>query len=499
MKTHYTVFRNKAEHCFALLFIFSLMLSCKAPSEKKEAETGDAMKEGTAIEKGLSLYQNYCAGCHGRQLQGSSASALVNTTFKYGSERDAILKSIRDGIPATQMVNWSNVLSENEIESLADYIVAAQNDPGLILRDKMPSELTTKDYQLKIEELVTEGFERPWAIEFVDERRALISENKGNLRWLIDGKLDPTPISGLPQTYAADAFGGLMDVAVDPEYNKNGWVYLAMSHNGTDSADKNTPGMTRVVRGKIKDHQWQESQTLFQVHDSLMVSGGMRWGSRLLFDKQGFLYFTIGDMQQAIQSGNNPQLPSRAEGKIFRINSDGSIPKDNPFYGKNGTLQAIYCVGTRNVQGMAQHPITEHIYFTDHGPRGGDELNILKGGANYGWPVITYGVNYNGSVITDKTQMEGMGQPITYWTPSIAVCAAEFVTGNRFDKWQNNLLVTALKYEELRRLVVDGNRVVDQEILLKSRGRVRDVKIGPDGALYVLTNSPDALLRILPK
>jgi glucose/arabinose dehydrogenase len=225
----------------------------------------------------------------------------------------------------------------------------------------------------------------------------------------------------------------------------------------------------------------------------------MRWGSRLLFDKQGYLYFTIGDMQQSIQSGNNPQLPWRPEGKIYRINSDGTIPSDNPYYQHRDALQAAYAWGTRNVQGLAQDPLTGKIFFTDHGPQGGDELNILKKAGNYGWPVITYGVNYDGSVISDQTHKEGMEQPLTYWTPSIAVCAAEFVTGHRFPKWQNNLLVTALKFEELRSMAVNGAHVTEQEILLKGYGRVRDVKVGPDGALYVLTNSPDALLRIIPQ
>lgn len=161
-------------------------------------------------------------------------------------------------------------------------------------------------------------------------------------------------------------------------------------------------------------------------------------------------------------------------------------------------LQAIYSWGNRNAQGLAQHPVTGALYASEHGPQGGDELNIIKNGANYGWPVITYGIDYNGSIISNETQKEGMEQPVTYWTPSIAVSAITFVTGKRFAKWQNNLLVTALKYEEVRRLVIEGDKVLEQEVLLKGYGRVRDVKIGPDGALYVLTNTPDALLRITP-
>jgi len=197
--------------------------------------------------------------------------------------------------------------------------------------------------------------------------------------------------------------------------------------------------------------------------------------------------------------GRRPQLLARPEGKIFRINRDGSIPESNPLKNKKNVFQAIYAWGTRNVQGIAQHPATGEIYFTDHGPEGGDELNRLKNGANYGWPDITYGVDYGGAIISNETHKEGMEQPLTYWTPSIAVSAIEFVSGHMFPKWNNDLLVTALKFEEVRRLAIENDKVKDDEILLKGYGRVRDIKIGPDGALYVLTNTPDALLRITPK
>ena len=360
-------------------------------------------------------------------------------------------------------------------------------------------ETDTQHYQLNVEKLVTTGLDGAWGIEFVDAHRALVTGKMGSLSWIIDGKLDSQKISGLPKVYGYDLVGGLMDLAIDPGYSKNGWVYLAYSYNPQNSTDKNTPGMTKIVRGKVDGHRWVNEQVLFQVHDSLLVKNGMRWGSRFLFDKQGYLYFTIGDMQGSKQSGINPQLLTRAEGKIFRIHSDGSIPKDNPLRGRDDVLQAIYAWGTRNVQGLAQHPVTGEIYFSDHGPKGGDELNILKKGANFGWPLVTYGVDYDGSVISKDSVKAGMEQPIKHWTPSIAVCAIEFVQSPLFAHWKNNLIVTSLKFADLRRLVVEGDRVIEEEILLKGYGRVRDVKVGPDGALYVLTNTPDALLRITPE
>ena len=446
-------------------------------------------------QPGKLVYQNYCGGCHGAQLQGSIASPLIKKTWKYGGDRKSILKTIRNGIPETTMTSWEGTLSAKEIEAVTDYIVSAQAKPVVKKETEKPLQINTKLYKLKIEKVFTQGLTTPWGIEFVDDKRALISGKMGELRWLVNGKLDKENITGLPKTYAFDLVGGMMDIALDPDYAKNGWVYLAFSHNSTNSGDKKAPGMTKIVRGKVKDHKWVDEQVLFQVHDSLLLVGGTRWGCRFLFDKQGFLYFTIGDMNR----GDDSQILTRPSGKVYRINSDGSIPKDNPLHGKENFLQAIYSWGNRNVQGLAQHPVTGVIYASEHGPKGGDELNILKSGANYGWPVITYGVDYSGKIISNETHKDGMEQPITYWTPSIAVGAIEFVQGNRFPRWQNNLLVAALAFQELRRLVIDGDRVVEQEILLKGYGRVRDVKMGPDGALYILTNEPDALLRITPQ
>lgn len=448
----------------------------------------------SSAQTGEVVYKTYCAGCHGAQLQGSVGPALIKKDWKHGGDRNSILKTIQNGVPSTEMIKWEGVLSARQIEDVTDFILKAQTSPEIVRKLELPLEIKTKLYSLRIEKLVTEGLKTPWGIEFVDAKRALITGKFGDLNWMVDGKLDNQPITGLPKTYAFDNVGGMMDLALDPAYSKNGWVYLAFSHNSTNSTDKKTPGMTRIVRGKVKDHQWTDEQTLFQVADSLQVSGGTRWGCRFLFDKQGYLYFTIGDMNRAQDS----QQLSKPSGKVYRINSDGSIPNDNPFYGRENVLQAIYSLGNRNVEGLAQHPQTGLIYASEHGPQGGDELNILKKGANYGWPVITYGIDYNGSKITDLTHKEGMEQPITYWTPSIAVCPIEFVTGPRFSRWKNNLLVGALKFEEIRRLVIDGDQVREQELLLKGYGRIRDLKMGPDGALYVLTNTPDAVLRITP-
>lgn len=445
-------------------------------------------------QQGETIYKTYCAGCHGSQMQGNTATTLIKTDWQYGRGKGAMTRNIRFGIPHTEMIAWGSVLDSKEINAVADYIIAAQETPPNATRP-IPAQLTTKDYVLRVEKLVTTGLKTPWGIEFVDDHRALITERTGGIRWMIDGKLDPQPVTGLPETYAQNKTGGYMDLALDPEYSKNGWVYFAFSQTDDSPPQKESRGMTKVVRGRIKGHQWTDEQTLFEVNDSLKISGGNRWGCRFLFDNDGDLHFSIGDMARADDSQN----PGKPTGKTFRIHSDGSIPADNPFVGKEGALPAIFTIGNRNVQGMTLNPETGEIWATEHGPMGGDELNILRKGANYGWPLVTFGVDYSGEIVSDKTQMPGIEPPIVQWTPSIAVCPAMFVTGKMFSKWRNNLLVGALAFEEIRRLVVNDNKVTEQEMILKGVGRVRDLKIGPEGALYVLLNDPDMVLRITPE
>lgn len=440
------------------------------------------------------LYKTYCGGCHGARLEGNSAPALIKTKWSHGSTDKAIFKSIKSGIPNTEMKGWGKVLKDNQINALVNYITASQKAPAKA-GAAIPSRIVTMDYILNIEKIDSGHTSTPWAIEFVNADLALISEKPGKLTWLVNGKIDSVSISGLPATHTKSATGGFMDIALDPKYHENGWVYLAYSHTNGDLQDRNAPGMTKIIRGKIKDHVWKDQQTLFEVPDSLMVVRGDRWGCRFLFDKEGYLYFTIGDMGRALPS----QDLSKPTGKVYRIHPDGSIPKDNPFINISGALPAIFTLGNRNVEGIAQHPQTGAIWATEHGPRGGDELNILKKGANYGWPVISYGIDYSGSTVTEKLEQEGMEQPIVQWTPSIAVCPAEFITSRLFTKWNSNLMIGALAFEELRRLVIVKDKVIKQEMILKGYGRVRDIKTSPDGALYVLLNKPDMILRITPQ
>ncbi|MFW6371572.1 MAG: PQQ-dependent sugar dehydrogenase, partial [Bacteroidota bacterium] len=259
-----------------------------------------------------------------------------------------------------------------------------------------------------------------------------------------------------------------------------------------DSKEERPPAMTRIVRGKIEDNKWSDEQVLYEAEHDHYSTMRHHYGSRIVFDPQGYLYFSVGDRGAREQA----QELSRPNGKIHRINKDGSIPADNPFVDTQGALPTIFTYGNRNTQGMAVHPETGEVWTTEHGPMGGDELNLLEAGENYGWPVITYGKNYDGTIITEQTTHEGMEQPNYYWTPSIAVCGLDFYQGGQFPKWNNRLLVGALKYEEVQLLHIVNDRVIHSQTILKNFGRVRDVETGPDGAIYVVLNSPGRVIKL---
>jgi len=326
----------------------------------------------------------------------------------------------------------------------------------------------------------------PSSLEFVDERRALVTEVEGRLKWLIDGRLAETPVAGTPAVNTR-VQGGLLDLAIDPDYATNGWVYF--TYTDFDAANR---VMIAVARGRIVDNTWTDQQILFRAPADQYASMNHNQGARLVFGSDGRLYFSIGDQGRA----DNAPDPGRAAGKIHRLNPDGTIPADNPYVGVAGALPSVYTIGNRNPQGLARHPVTGRLWETEHGPMGGDELNLLTLGANYGWPAVTHGLEYDGSVISEHAELPGTVAPVSYWTPSIAVCGIDFHPGTNHPAWANHLFVTSLKFHQLRRLVIDNGQVTHEEVILKNIGRVRDVDVGPDGSVYVLTNNPGRILRL---
>ena len=333
---------------------------------------------------------------------------------------------------------------------------------------------------------VAEGFEHPWGLAILPDGRRLVTERPGRLRLVgVDGKVSG-PLAGVPEVFARGQ-GGLLDVVLDPDFARTPWVYLSFSEPGEGG------GGTAVARGRLGEAGLEAVEVIFRQAPKL--DAGQHFGSRLVFDREGRLFITSGDR------GNweNVQRLDRGQGKIFRIERDGGIPADNPFVGKPEATPAIWSYGHRNAQGAALHPQTGELWQTEHGARGGDELNIARAGLNYGWPVVTLGVNYNGQPIgTGRADAPGMEQPIHHWTPSIAPSGMAFYTADRFPAWKGDLFVGALAYQRVVRLELEGGKVVGEEALLTDMGeRIRDVRVGADGYLYLLTDAANGkLLRV---
>jgi len=337
-------------------------------------------------------------------------------------------------------------------------------------------------------EVITDGLDHPWAVAFLPDGRMLVTERPGRLRLIEEGQLNPMPISGLPNI-KAHGQGGLLDLILHPNYPDNGWLYFSYAE-----PDRNGYG-TAVARARLDGLQLRDLEVIFRMNKK--SSSGHHFGSRLAFDRDGYLYISVGERGERQLA----QDLSTDNGSIIRLHDDGHIPADNPFVNTPGALPEIYSYGHRNPQGLALNPATGKIWSHEHGPKGGDEINIIRPGRNYGWPIITYGREYVlGTKIGEGTHKNGMEQPIYYWDPSIAPSGMAFYNGDKYPGWRGNLFVGALKFQLLARLELDGDKVVKEEPLLQGElGRIRDVRVGPDSYLYLLTDEDNGkLVRILP-
>ena len=333
---------------------------------------------------------------------------------------------------------------------------------------------------------VVEGLEQPWSLAFLPDGRMLVTEKAGRLRIVSGGKLDPRSVEGLPPV-TVHGQGGLHDVALHPQFEKNQLVYLAYAAKGNDGVG------TELARGRLAGRRLEAVEILFR--QSPKGSRGQHFGGRIVFDRQGYVYLTLGDRGEMARA----QRPDDHAGSVIRLHDDGRVPQDNPFTGRAGWKPEKFTVGNRNMQGAALHPQTGRLWTHEHGPQGGDEVNVIRAGVNYGWPVITYGVNYGiGTRIGEGTRKEGMAQPLHYWVPSIAPSGMAFYAGERFARWKGDLFVGALRDQMLVRLRLDGEKVVHEERLLKGvLGRIRDVRAGPDGLIYLLTDESHGVLARL--
>ena len=335
-------------------------------------------------------------------------------------------------------------------------------------------------------ELIFEDENIIWSIEFFEDNSILAAVKSGSLFHYKNG--DKIEISGLPEIYLRGQ-GGLMDIVFHPDFKENNWLYF--SYASEDAGEKG--GNTTISRAKLINNNLIDLEVLYKASPN--TRKGQHFGGRLAFDNENYLYFSVGDR------GNRdvyPQDITLDGGKIYRLNDDGSIPSDNPFFNNPNAKKAIYSYGHRNPQGMFKHPITGKIWTNEHGPRGGDEINIIKKGGNYGWPKITYGINYSGTTITKNKSLPDMEQPLYYWLPSIAPSSFEYISSDIYPNWKGSLLAGALVFKYIERIDLENDKVVYRSKIAEDLGRPRDIKQGPDGFVYVSIEGK-GIYKILPK
>lgn len=432
-------------------------------------------------------YASYCAGCHGEKMD-----AFVDRQWKHGQSHADLVRAVKEGYADEGMPAFAATFTDAEMEELAvymrqgidhfnQYAAAANTTPSGNL-------FTTGAVSVKLDTVVR-GMKSVWGMAFLPDGRMLVTDKSGHLYAVANNK-KLTEINGLPPILD-EGQGGLMDVIIHPDFRKNKLVYL--SYSAVKEEGNRKLGTTAIYRAKLEGNMLVNGQVIFEAFPYSRTRH--HYGSRMVFGRDGMLYFSVGERGNEKE---NPQTLENDLGKIHRIRDDGSVPADNPFVTTPGARPTIYSYGHRNPQGLAVHPQTGELWSHEHGPRGGDEVNIVKKGANYGWPVITYGINYNGKIISNKTAAEGMEQPLKYWIPSIAPSGMAFVQGKRYKSWEGQLLTGSLRFKYLNLSHIEGAQVTGEEMLLKNIGRLRDVRMGPDGYLYVAVENPGYVFRLVP-
>lgn len=394
---------------------------------------------------------------------------------KFEKPKTKIMKSNLQHLPLGLLLGGALLFTACEqqpevIEEPIDETYAVQTDQLLINVDTLYTEL-----------------ENPWGMAWIEDGKMLLTERKGEILIFKDDKFTGEKVTGLPAVWEVNQ-AGLLDITAHPDYENNGWIYIAYAKNMPDST-----GATTIMRFKLEGNAAVQQEELIVAGPAW--EGGRHYGSRIIFDNDNYLYFSNGD------KGNKPENAqdlTNSHGKIHRIHDDGRIPADNPFVDTEGAVASIWTYGNRNPQGMVYDAVNDRIWESEHGPMGGDELNLIEKGKNYGWPVITYGQNYNGTPITDITEKEGMEQPVTYYVPSIATAGITLVTSDKYPAWKGDILIGALAKMHINRVDMNGAEALGQEIMLQDIGRVREVAESPDGYIYAVTEGTGLLVKLIP-
>lgn len=458
---------------------------------------------------GQLLYVDQCEGCHGKDQAGGRAPSLFDQKWLDTTTDQKIAEGIKNGKPGTEMEPFKT-FTDDQIFQLIGYIRTQANAayrPRAAFLEKPEGTVINSEKQSFKVETVAEGLMSPWGLTFLPDGRLLVTERDGRLN-VVDKTGKVTPVTGAPKAHVQQD-GGYLDVVLHPKYAQNGWIYLVFSEDqpgyvpppppppgaeptaparggfGGRGGPPQTPSMTVVVRGKLdRNNTWTSQQDVFRVGNELYTTSGAHYGSRLLFDKEGHLFFAMGE-----RNGNNPNYAqdlSKPLGKILRMNDDGTVPKDNPFVNTPNADPRIWTYGHRNPEGLAWDPVTGALWESEHGPNTADEINVLVKGHNYGWNVVS-----KQGPPQFKASAPDMDDPIVYFNPTFAPSGISFYTGTKYPGWKNtSLFVSGLAGQALRRLEVKDNKVVKQEVVFDNLGRVRDIKQGPDGLFYVLLQNP---------
>jgi len=468
--------------------------------------SGIVLAQGAPPGAGRAIFESTCVACHGADLAGGRGPSLFAPAL-FTRLDDAALKAvIAHGITDSEMPAFSGVYTDAQIDAVIAYLhqrstqiaaaaAPAQGTPAPAAPDPNNQRIHSEKQDIRLV-TVAAGLDTPFAVDFLPDGRALVTERAGRLRVVsADGQLVAEPVAGTPQVHTGQD-AGMFDVAVGPDYASDGWIYLAYSDNNPADPEPpqppaNTPSyrvvrkpsMTVIVRGRLDaQNRWTDQQEIFRAPWSFYTPSGAHYGIRLLFDGQGHLFFSIGERGEM----TNARRLDTPLGKIHRVNLDGTVPSDNPFVNTAGAIPTIWSLGHRNPQGLAFDPATGLLWETEHGPAGGDEINIIEPGQDYGWGTVSKGVQ--GGI--EQVSAPGLVDPVAWYFPTIAPSGIGFYEGNAYPGWRGSLLVAALRGQQLRRLEVQGRDITTQEIVFEQLGRVRDVATAPDGRLYVLIQHP---------
>jgi glucose/arabinose dehydrogenase len=457
-----------------------LLLMCLAAIP---ARAGEPMPEA-AFRQHHARYLEMCATCHGADWMGGLGGSLVDGKWRRGGSDAELAHSIKLGSPLAGMPAFGALFSDPEVKELIAYLHEARrrHDADQDTKAETPPdrELAVGGVKFRVETFVA-GLEMPWSMAWLPDGRMLVTERPGSVRIVArDGRVS-APVGGTPAVFARNQ-GGLLDVAVHPSYAENGWIYLSYSH--PREIQGKTVAFTAVARGRITDGRWTDHQMIFEAPEKFYSESEKHWGCRLVFDGAGHLFFGIGER------GNDPDAQDLAHpaGKIHRLYDDGREPADNPFAARAGTFPSVWAYGVRNPQGLVRDSASGRLWETEHGPRGGDEFNLIEPGRNYGWPVVSRGRNYNFGPVSWAASRPDVAEPLLDWSPSIAASALAFYAGDAFPGWRGSFLAGGLVLEQLDRITVAADGTAQREAILKGLGRVRDVRAGPDGLIYLALN-----------